>query len=1131
MEKMFRLMRVCKKNAHLRKIWMTMKLTIFLFFVAVTQMFAIETYAQSTRLSLNFKSAAIKDVLDKIEEKSEFVFLYNSKLIDVNRTVSMNFKDEKISDVLDKLFQETDVVYTMVDRQIVLTNKTDQASFMGMSNQQQQKSVSGKVTDNSGASLPGVSVVVKGTATGVVTDANGKFTLPKVAENTTIQFSFVGMKTQEVVVGNETNINVVMQEEAIGIEEVVAVGYGTQKKVNLTGSVESVKGEAIFRQPVSQVSQALVGLVPGLTAIQSSGQPGKDNSDLRIRGIGSIGASNDPLILIDGVAGDINSLNSDDIEDMSILKDAAAAAIYGSRASNGVILVTTKRAKSGKLSVKYSNYFGWEHINNQPEYLGALDFMKYSKIYTQDVIDNYAANMATNPDEYPDTDWIKELYTESGFRTQHNLSFSGGTENIKTLASISYTDESANIVNFNYKRVNARVNTDIKLSEKFNLNFDVNFIRSITKEASAGLGLIVREVYRDYPNAAARQSDGSWGPGWYGDNGVANAHDGGVTMTPSNNFTGSLKANYSPIKDFKFTVMYAPHFVDAFMSSMRKKVATISDWKTKSYYYAPSRNTFSQSYSQSFTHNFNALATYDKTFKNQSISVLAGYEFIIHDYSKFGASRQDYLLDKFEVLDAGSAATALNNGSATHSGLVSYFGRLNYSLFDRYLFEANVRSDASSRFDKDNQVGIFPSFSAGWRLSEENFVKNLGLFSNLKLRASWGQLGNQQILDQYGNTIDFPYASSIVLGGATTAATEGYNYLFNNAIVVGATQGVLANKDIKWETTVSTNYGLDAGLLNSRFSLSAEYYIRETKDILLQLPIPGNLGLTPSVQNAGNVKNSGIDFSLGWQDTKGDFSYSARLNFSTVKNEVTSLGGLKNIISGNSITTVGSPIGSIYGLESLGIFQTVEEIASSPTQFGTYIPGNIKYKDQLTVDTNGDGIPDATDGKINGDDRVIIGNPFPTVSYGLSLGAAYKGFDLSASFVGVGKRDVLLSSYLIFPLQGKIQTWALTETWTPDNPNAKYPLIENIRNNDSQVNSIWVSDASYLRVRNVSFGYTIPKAALKNFASSLRVYFSGENMFTFDKLHKGIDPLTPNGSSGDLFPIPSTYTFGVEVQF
>ena len=469
------------------------------------------------------------------------------------------------------------------------------------------------------------------------------------------------------------------------------------------------------------------------------------------------------------------------------------------------------------------------------------------------------------------------------------------------------------------------------------------------------------------------------------------------------------------------------------------------------------------------------------------------------------------------MLNAGSAATALNNGSETQSGLVSYFGRLNYSLFDKYLFEANIRRDASSRFASGNKVSMFPSFSAGWRLSQEEFIKQLGLFSNLKLRASWGESGNQQI----GS--DFPYAAKISLGTN--------NYLFNNVISVGATQDAMANPLIQWETTETTNFGLDAGFLKQRLTLTAEYYIRETKDILLGLPIPQVLGLSAPVQNAGDVKNTGIDILLGWHESAREFTYSIDLNFSTVKNEVTNLAGLASIIADNSIIQVGSPIGSIYGLEAIGIFQTAEEILAAPTHFGTVIPGNVRYKDQLTVDSDADGIKDAADGKINGDDRVIIGNPFPTMSFGLNLGAGYKGFDLSVSLVGVGKRDLLLPGYLGFPFQGKIQEWTLTECWSPTNTGAKYPLIEHIRNNDSQISSMWVNDASYLRVRNISLGYTLPQAWLKNAASGLRVYFSGQNLFTFDKLHDGIDPLTPNGTDGSLFPISSVYTFGLEVQF
>jgi TonB-linked SusC/RagA family outer membrane protein len=1096
-------------NSHpksgIKKLLLTMKLALIIVFLSVLHVSA-NVYSQ-TIINLTVNDMPMRQVLKAIEQQSKVRFFYSDDLQYMDELIDLKAEKETLSNVLDDVFSDSPLSYKVYENNLFVIAPRQML---------QQQKRSGTITDDKGNPFAGVSVLIKGTTMGVTTDASGKYSIDNVPPGSKLIFSFIGYTTQEIPIDDKMVIDVVLMPSLTGLEEVVVVGYGTQKKVNLTGSVESVKGGAIIRQPVSQASQALVGLVPGLTAIQSSGQPGKDNSTLRIRGIGSIGASNDPLILIDGVQGDINSINSQDIEDISVLKDAASAAIYGSRASNGVILVTTKRAKTGKVSLKYSNFFGWSEVKNQPKFVGSLDYIRLSGDFTQAYYDNYAANMASDPDLYPDTDWIGELFTESGFRMQHNLSFSGGNETIKSLASISYTDESANIVNFSYQRVNGRVNTDIKISDKLDVNFDVSFVRLITTEPSYGLGL-VREVYRDPPIYAAVYSDGSWGPGWFGDNGVAWAHDSGLSTTPASTFTGVLKLNYSPIKDLKFSVTYAPQYTDAFQSKMLKRVETISDWTSKATVFSPARNQFTQNYGQNFTHNFNALAAYTKSFKSQSITAVLGYEFIIDDYKSFGASRQDYPLEDYEVLDAGSAATALNNGSATMSGLVSYFGRLNYSLLDRYLFEANIRRDASSRFAPENQVSIFPSFSAGWRLSQESFIKQLGLFSNLKLRASWGESGNQQI----GS--NFPYAAKISLGTN--------NYLFNNVISVGATQDAMANPLIQWETTATTNFGVDAGFLKQRLTLTAEYYIRETKDILLGLPIPQVIGLSAPTQNAGDVKNTGIDILMGWHESVGEFSYSVDVNFSTVENEVTNLAGLANVISGNSIIQVGSPIASIYGLEATGIFQTPEEILAAPPQFGTLIPGNIRYKDQLTVDTDADGIKDAADGKINSDDRVIIGNPFPTMTYGINLGAGYKGFDLSVSLVGVGKRDLLLPGYLGFPFQGKIQEWALTECWSSTNTGAKYPLIEHIRNNDSQISSMWVNDASYLRVRNISLGYTLPQALLGNVANGLRVYFSGQNLFTFDKLHDGVDPLTPNGTDGMLFPISSVYTFGLEVQF
>ena len=1103
-----------------------MKLTVLAILLSFLGSWASQVYSQTTRLNLEAKDINIEDFFRKIEDQSEYRFFYSGK-IDVERTISGRFENKLITEVLDNVLKNTDIKYEMKGRQIILSPLE---TFFSVE-QQQQKFVSGKVTDSTGGGLPGVSVVVKGTTSGVITDMDGKYSLAKVPENATLQFSFVGMMGQEIVVGGKTTVNVTLVEEAVDIEEVVAIGYGTQKKVNLTGSVETIDGARLAKQPVAQASQALMGLSPGLTVVQSSGQPGNDKATLRIRGIGSIGASNDPLILIDGIEGDINSLDANDIGDISVLKDAAAASIYGSRASNGVILVTTKRAKGGVVSVSYNNYIGWQKPDELPKYLGALDFLKYSGA-SQSFIDNYAANMGTNPDKYPDTDWVNELFSENGFQQYHNLSVNGGSDKVKVLASLAYTDQGGNIKSYDFQRYNGRFNSDMKFSDKFDINFDLSFSKSVSKSPSSNLSsgtsaanileFVTLQAFRIPPIYSSVHSDGTWGDGWAGTNPIANVNAGGYSNDYTNYFRGVIKANYSPIPGLKFSVMYAPEYNDGYNKAFIKTYQEIIDWDAKTTRTSPARNSLSQTNDRTFTDNFNALASYTKTYKSHTVTGLVGYEFIKDQFERFSASRTDFILQNYEVLSAGSEANDANAGSATHSGLVSYFGRINYSFRDRYLIEANIRRDASSRFAAGNRVAVFPAFSAGWRLSEEKFIKNLKFFSNLKLRASWGQLGNQQI----GS--DFPYAASITMGKN--------NYVFGNSVVNGATQDVMANPSIKWETTETSNIGLDAGLFKQRLSITADYYIRKTKDILLNLPIPLDLGLSPSMQNIGDLENRGWDFSLNWQDKIGDFSYGARLNLSDVKNEVTNLGGAKKIIGWNSVIQVGSPIGLIYGYETAGVFQDVASIASAPAQFGALKPGNLQYKDQLTVDSDGDGIFDKVDGKINPDDRVVLGNPFPRMTYGLDLNAGYKGFDLSVSLQGVGKRDVLLGGDAVWPMYnaGKIQEWHVTEFWSTENTGAKFPILAatSSGSNDIMSSSTWVFDASYLRVRNITIGYTIPKTVLKRISiEDLRIYFSGQNLFTFDKLPEGMDPLTPNDTQGNFYPITSSFTMGLNLKF
>jgi TonB-linked SusC/RagA family outer membrane protein len=571
-----------------------------------------------------------------------------------------------------------------------------------------------------------------------------------------------------------------------------------------------------------------------------------------------------------------------------------------------------------------------------------------------------------------------------------------------------------------------------------------------------------------------------------------------------------LRANFTPINGLKFSVLYAPKYYDSYNKTFNKSYKTIIDWDTKTTRDINNPNGFSQSDGRSFTNNVNALASYSRSFGSHYVSALAGYESIKYNYEYFSAGRQYYTLQDYEVLNAGAEAYDSNSGSATQNGLVSYFGRLNYSYKDRYLFEANLRRDASSRFAQGNRVGIFPSISVGWRMSEEKFIKSLNFFSNLKFRGSWGELGNQQI----GS--DFPYTSAVTLGSS--------NYIFGGAVSTGAAQKVLANQSISWETTKTANVGLDASILKQKLSMSFDLYSRNTKDLLLNLPIPSVIGYSAPMQNAGDLENKGYDLSLNWQDKLGDFSYGAKFIISNVKNKVTNLAGVGPIINGSSITQVGSPIGLIYGYETVGIFQDQSSIDAAPKQIGTLIPGNLQYKDQ-----NGDG-------KIDSKDRVVLGNPFPTLNYGIDLYAEYKNFDFSISLQGVGKRDVLLGGDLVLPLYnaGKIQEWHVTDSWNPNNRTAKFPILAatSFGSNDNQTSSTWVFNASYLRARNLSLGYTLPKNVLKRvLINNLRIYFSGQNLLTLKKLPVGIDPLVTNGADAGIYPVTASYTFGIDVKF
>ncbi|BDD11865.1 SusC/RagA family TonB-linked outer membrane protein (plasmid) [Fulvitalea axinellae] len=1083
---------------------------------------------QSQRYSLKIKQGvSLKQVLEQITTKTGYTFFYKTKEINVGSVVSdRSFSDMTIDAILQKLLREKSLRYEIDGKRIHLYPKDTETDKPAQPKQETGFFIEGTVSDPAGETIIGANIVIEGTTTGTTTDVNGKFKL-KIKKGDVLVVSYVGFKSQKILVGNQSVFDITLEEDKELLEEVVVVGYGVQKKVDLTGSVSVVKAEDISKQPVMQVSQALTGAVPGLTALQTSGKPGSDGAQLRVRGVGSISASSTPLVLIDGVAGNINGLDPNDIESFSVLKDAGAAAIYGSRASNGVILITTKRAKAGETRVEYNMYSGFQSPTNLVDPVDAATYFKH--IGNEDRYNEYMNDLnRDNRDLFPDTDWVDLLFSEAGTMQYHNISVSGGTDKLRTKASIGFQDQDGNIANHNFKRYQGRLNADYTVSDKLQVSMDLNFRRSDGTEPSGGNG--VKSAYHRGSIEPYMWSNGHYADSELGGNPVASVREGGLKTSQGNYFRALLKAVYEPIKDLRLMAMYAPEHNETLYEKTNRPFGLYSrpDSDDNILYGGSPRGEMKveNESRRSFVENFTATASYNKSLNRHEIGGMIGTEFIKYKSQYFKASRFGYEVD-FPVLNTGNPDNDTNGGSKDHNALLSYFGRLNYSYDSRYLFTVNLRLDGSSRFAEDNRWGVFPSVSAGWNITNESFFPKDIPLNRLKLRGSWGQLGNQNIDGDKIRNKNFPYASVIEI--------EGARYV-NDAVLQGAAQKQLANKEISWETGETLNLGLDFGLFDDRLDGSLEYYVRKTENLLGEQKISATIGLNSPVANVFNMENKGWDLSLSWRDKIGEIGYRIGGNFALVKNQVTDLNGVQFIKGSNSILQVGEPISSIYAYEATGIFNSQEEIDGAPAQFGTLEPGDIRYKDQLTVDTDGDGVFDQADGVINTDDRTIVGHNFPSKTFSFNFGVDYKGFDFSVDFQGVAGRDVLLTNSLIVPyLNGRgLNEWQLENSWTPENPNALLPAIKVYSNgsNSAQVNSKHVFDGSYLRVRNLTLGYTVPKTWLeKTFLSSVRIYASGQNLFTFSDMPDGVDPLVPNGTQGDFYPVVKTYTFGLRAAF
>ncbi|GAA4303562.1 TonB-dependent receptor [Compostibacter hankyongensis] len=980
----------------------------------------------------------------------------------------------------------------------------------------QQKTVSGIVTDEQNQPLAGANVVGAGESNGAVTDARGRFTLSLGQATATLKVSYIGYAPQEVSLAGKNYIRIVLQPGAVGLNEVVAVGYGTQKKVNLTGSVSSVSGVDLVKRPVMRASAALEGMMPDVAVTQSSGQPGADGGSIRVRGVGTLGNS-DPLVLIDGIQGTLDGVESNDIESMSVLKDASSSAIYGSRAANGVILVTTKRGEEGKLKVNYNAYAGWQRFTDLQDFTDGYTYMTAlnqafrnegrDPLYTDEYLAAYQKNKATDPDHYPDVDWQKAVYTGSGFLQHHYLSVSGGSKTVRVMGSVAYQDQKGEIPNYESQRYSFRLNTTADITDNFQVRLDLSGRHSPTLSPAGGLGTygVLSEVIRQPPIYPALLSDGRYGIGLSGTNPLARVQDGGQVNTVYESFTGTIQADYQPFKGAEVTLNFTPTYGDTWTKDFFKSVSTYEPGSESPAFTFPVKSTLNENDSRSLQTTTQLLLKYNTNFDRHDFHFLAGYEQIGYHTDGFGAFRDNFPLPDYQELNAGSIENWQNSGTAAEWALRSWFGRLNYDFGSKYLLEANLRVDGSSRFASGNQYSAFPSFSAGWRISEEPFLKDVGWLSELKLRGSWGKLGNQEI----GN---YPFASVINLG---------VNYIFGGAPANGAAQQAMSNRDISWEETTTSDVGVDIGLLDNKLNIVYDYYVRNTTGILLQLPIPAIVGLSVPYQNAGGVKNTGWGLAVDYRNHDGAFKYRIGFNLSDVKNEVVDLQGTGPYISDYTVIKEGYPINSIFGYKAIGIFQTQEQVDKAPVQFGNYAPGDIIY-----ADLNGDGVIDA-------DDRTVIGDQLPRFTFGLNFSAQYKDFDLSVAIQGVGKKDVFLYKDAVWAFfnAGKIQTWQL-DYWTPENPDAKYPrLIAETTHNNFQNSSFWNFNSAYARLKNVQIGYQLPASITsRTFIEKLRVYVTGQNLFTLDHMPKGWDPERPSGNAS-VYPITSTYVFGIDLTF
>lgn len=1088
-----------------------MKITGILLFAVIFQLSA-STFGQ--KVNMKVKNASFEDVLLEIKEKSQYDFLYSYELLKNAKPVTFSVQNATLAEVLEKCLQNQPFSYLINKKTITLIAKTETA--------QQQVNVSGKVTSETGAPLAGVSVRLKGANTGTSTNAEGNYTLNLPNSTGTLSFSFIGYKIKEEDIAGRSTISVSMVPEDNKLNELVVVGYGTQKKVDVTGSVATLKGETLVKAAQPNLMNSLVGRLTGVISTQQSGKPGFDDPKFVIRGKSTFG-DNSSLVLVDGIERSFSRMDPNEIESVTILKDAASAAVYGARAANGVILVTTKRGIEGKPTISYTGTFGFQEPARIPSLMNAYDYAKYLNIakvnlnqaprFTDEQVEQFRTGAL------PSTNWWDVTLKKNAPVVQHNVNISGGNKETKYFVDLGVMDQDGLYDLSYFKRYNVRVNLDNQISKSLKVSLDLVGRKEKLSQSALGDALF-STIINSKPTESAYTPD-DVAVGGLGSNGqdvsaIGQANQAGYNRTDNNVFQSTLSALYKApfLEGLSGKISYS---YDRFFS-------TNDVFNTPYSYYRYDRvnNLWTgtksggeinlvQAEADSSNETLQASLMYDKTFGNHAFSSLLLFEQADSRGRNLQAYREGFISSSIDQLFAGGDLNKNNNGSASETARRGYVGRVNYSYANKYLVQANFRYDGSFNFPEDKRWGFFPAVSVGWRISEESFLKDNNVISNLKLRASYGQFGNDRV-PAYQYLAGFQFAAGGVFG-------NGYNK--------GIRDTGIPNLNITWETATNTDIGLEFALLGGKLSGEVDYFYKRTKDILLPrtAAIPQSFGAVLPYENIGIVDNKGFEMTLGYKDQINDFSYGIDGNFTYVKSKVIFQDESINVPAWQK--TTGQPFDQYFGYKAMGLFQSQDEINAWADQDGlknqSLRPGDIKY-----FDYNGDG-------KIDGLDINKIGkSDIPELIFGLNLSAGYKGFALSANLQGATGFQQYLR-YVPFNLEaGALNMFK--DSWTPDNTGAKYPaLYAGIKQNNQLSSSYWLYDASYVKLRNLEISYTFGqlKAFEKIGVKGLRIFTSGSNLLTFSKL-KDFDPETPNlnPDSGRAYYYPQlrSYYLGVNIK-